>query len=336
MRPFAQAARVSCRSYSTPLQRIITDFGADFPFGRIPKKLKEHYGISVPVSSAQKITQTHAAQVLKEHQTQTQIPASKGVSQLIVEMDGSMIPIVETESTTAQNQKIDRRKTRTVGWREARLCLSRQTDSSQPIFGVTMGTVDEAGDQLAHSAIRAGVGTDTSVHGVGDGAPWIANQVNRIFGVKATYLIDFYHLCEYLAAASAKCALINPQSWMKQQKRRLKRNQVKAVLKSLKPHLEPEHLPDEKAPVRACYRYLINRPGQFNYQDAIQDDLPIGSGEIESAHGYVIQERLKLSGCWWKLENAMTMLALRVLRANGDWDSYWQKTPIAIALDHHL
>ena len=318
------------------MQRIITDFGADIPFGRIPKKLKEHYGISVPVSSAQKITQTHAAQVLKEHQTQTQIPASKGVPQLIVEMDGSMIPIVETESTTAENQKIDRRKTRTVGWREARLCLARQTVSSQPIFGVTVGSVDDAGDQLAHSAIRAGVSTDTSVHGVGDGAPWIVNQVNRIFGTEATYLIDFYHLCDYLAAASVKCDPQNPQSWMKQQKRRLKRNQVKAVLKSLKPHLEPENLPDEKAPVRACYRYLIKRPGQFNYQNAIQNDLPIGSGEIESAHRYVIQERLKLSGCWWKLENAMTMLALRVLRANGDWDSYWQKTPIAIALDHHL
>ena len=74
---------------------------------------------------------------------------------------------------------------------------------------------------------------------------------------------------------------------------------------------------------------MINRPGQFNYQDSLKDDLPIGSGEIESAHGYVIQERLKLSGCWWKLENAMTMLALRVLRANGDWDSYWPQTQIA-------
>jgi len=336
VRPFSQSAKVTCRSYSTPLQRIITDFGADFPFGRITKKLKEHYGISVPVSSAQKITQAHAAQVLKEHQTQTQIPGEKGVAQLIVEMDGSMIPIVETESTTAQNQKIDRRKTRTVGWREARLCLARQTGLSQPIFGVTLGSVDDAGDQLAHSAIRAGVGTDTSVHGVGDGAPWIVNQVKRIFGPETTYLIDFYHLCDYLAAASAKCAPQNPQSWMKQQKRRLKHNQVKAVLKSLKPHLEPENFPDEKAPVRSCYRYLINRPGQFNYQNAIQDDLPIGSGEIESAHGYVIQQRLKLSGCWWKLENAMTMLALRVLRANGDWDSYWQKTQIAIALDHHF
>ncbi len=81
------------------------------------------------------------------------------------------------------------------------------------------------------------------------------------------------------------------------------------MLTALKPHLEPEHLPDEKAPVRVGYRYLINRPGQFNYQNAIEDGLPIGSGEIESAHRYVIQERLKLSGCWWKLENAMTMLA---------------------------
>ncbi len=68
------------------------------------------------------------------------------------------------------------------------------------------------------------------------------------------------------------------------------------MLTSLKPYLEPENLPDERAPVRACHRYLINRPGQFNYQDAINDELPIGSGEIESAHGYVIQERLKLSG----------------------------------------
>ena len=48
--------------------------------------------------------------------------------------------------------------------------MARQKDSSQPIFGVTLGSVDAAGEQLADSAIRAGVGTDTSIHGVGDGA----------------------------------------------------------------------------------------------------------------------------------------------------------------------
>jgi hypothetical protein len=28
-----------------PLQRIITDSGADVPFGQIPAKLQEHHGI---------------------------------------------------------------------------------------------------------------------------------------------------------------------------------------------------------------------------------------------------------------------------------------------------
>ena len=97
---------------------------------------------------------------------------------------------------------------------------------------------------------------------------------------------------------------------------------------ALKPYVEEEKIAEKEAPVRACYRYLINRPGQFNYQDAIKNDLPIGSGEIESAHRYVIQERLKLSGCWWTTPKAKAMLALRVLRANGNWNDYWQKTSV--------
>lgn len=89
--------------------------------------------------------------------------------------------------------------------------------------------------------------------------------------------------------------------------------------------MEPKDIKDDKAPVRCCYRYLKNRPGQLNYQAAIEADLPIGSGEIESAHRYIIQERLKLSGAWWKNENAKAMISLRLLRANNDcdWEEYW-------------
>ncbi|MBC6477346.1 MAG: hypothetical protein GDA56_05690 [Hormoscilla sp. GM7CHS1pb] len=59
-RPFSSSAQIHCRGYSLPLQRAITDFGADVPFGKIPEKLKEHYGITVSISSAQFITQKHA------------------------------------------------------------------------------------------------------------------------------------------------------------------------------------------------------------------------------------------------------------------------------------
>jgi hypothetical protein len=42
--------------------------------GEFPKSSKNMLGITVPVSSAQKITQEHATQVLRQHQTQTEIP----------------------------------------------------------------------------------------------------------------------------------------------------------------------------------------------------------------------------------------------------------------------
>ncbi len=44
LRPFSTTAEVYCRSYSLPLQRAITDFGADVQFGRIREKLREHHG----------------------------------------------------------------------------------------------------------------------------------------------------------------------------------------------------------------------------------------------------------------------------------------------------
>ena len=78
--------------------------------------------------------------------------------------------------------------------------------------------------------------------------------------------------------------------------------------------------------VTVCNRYIRNRPQQFDYPGALQAGLPIGSGRNESAHRYVIQERLKLSGAWWKVENAEKMLALRINRINGNWEKYWHSS----------
>ena len=95
------------------------------------------------------------------------------------------------------------------------------------------------------------------------------------------------------------------------------------MLKALRPSLEADSVPDKTAPVRAAYRYMHNRLEQLDYKGAIADELPIGSGEIESAHRYVIQQRLKRSGSWWTVDKAWALLALRVLRENQDWQAYW-------------
>lgn len=142
-------------------------------------------------------------------------------------------------------------------------------------------------------------------------------------GEPGRFLLDFYHVCDYLADASRVCAPNAPKAWMEQQKRRLKQNHFRAVLKALLPFQEADSVPEKQAPVRAAYRYLHNRPQHLDYKSAISEELPIGSGEIESAHRYIIQFRLKRSGSWWTVEKAEAMLALRVLRANQDWDDYW-------------
>lgn len=318
VRPFSRSAGVKCRGYSQPLCRRAVDLGADEAFGQVPAKLKEHYGITVPISAIREMTEDHARAIHEQERLQHTPPAT-GVGCVIGEIDGSMIPIVDTAEST------DRRKSRQVRWQEARLSLAHAQGSATPVFAATLGTVDEAGDQWLDGAIRAGFGKRTSLHALGDGAVWIADQVQRVFGAQGTYLVDFYHLCDYLAASAPVCAPADPQGWLTQQKERLKQSQVDLVQAALVAHLEASEVADKAAPVRACYRYLVNRPGQFDYQRALNAALPIGSGEIESAHRYVIQQRLKLPGAWWSEDTAADMLALRTLRANGQWEQYWAK-----------
>lgn len=110
---------------------------------------------------------------------------------------------------------------------------------------------------------------------------------------------------------------------MNDKKQRLKDNCWQDVLESLAPFCESDTIADSDAPVRSCHRYIRNRPDYLDYKNAMAEGLPIGSGEIESAHRYLIQKRLKIAGAWWKIDNADKILALRVLRANREWDRYW-------------
>lgn len=194
-------------------------------------------------------------------------------------------------------------------------------------FGATLnGGVEVAGRQLLRCAIAAGLGTETQVHALGDGAPWIADQVAERFGTQGRYTVDLFHVCEDLAEAAKTCAPQAPQPWLDDQKACLKDNDSATVLARLQPALEPPEVDDGDAPVRACVRYLSNRLDQLDYKGALQQGLPIGSGEIESAHRDVVQQRLKRPGAWLTADHAEAMLALRVNRANGHWDAYWRET----------
>jgi hypothetical protein len=79
-------------------------------------------------------------------------------------------------------------------------------------------------------------------------------QMEAQFGSQVQYLVDFYHLCDYLSAAGDRIGANDKPAWMEEKKNWLKDNGSKDVLPALRPFLEPARLPDPEAPVRACFR----------------------------------------------------------------------------------
>lgn len=75
--------------------------------------------------------------------------------------------------------------------------------------------------------------------------------------------------------------------------------------------------------MRAAYRYIKNKIEHLDYAGAIEQQLPIGSGLVDSGHRHVLQKRLKIAGAWWSALNAMSMAQLRVCRVNDFEDQYW-------------
>jgi len=255
----------------------------------------------------------------------------RGVPQLVAEMDGTNIPVVIIPEKSKKNRVIDRRRLRQVGWREARLSLARRPESVTAIYRATMGSVDEAGKRLKDCFVEAGGGRQTRLHCVGDAAVWIINQVERNFGQQASYLIDYFHVSQYLSQAAEEIAGEKKGEWLKAQQERMKENRVSEVIELLREGLSKQKKEEGNSAVRVCQRYLSNHEQYFDYKTALEKGLPMGSGEVEGGHRWIIQKRLKLSGAWWKEENAEKMLALRVMRANDEWQSYWNEVRQAAA-----
>ncbi len=306
MRPFVLGAKVSPRGCSRPLQRAITDFAADDPFAQVALKLREHYGFEIGESTIQRVALGHAQAIFASARPSPEFPKEPGRhKQIVAQIDGGMVPVVMPDAT-----RTGKRKGKTLSWREAKISLAHAKGSRTPVYGDGKeGGVEEAGRRLFACAVRAGFGADSRVHAVGDGAPWIVGQIEERFGAQGSYLIDFYHVCEYLSAAAKTIApdAAAGKVWMETQKVALKTGRVDAVLKALAPHCEGLDVSDDQAPVRVCHRYL----------DARKDQIEISRGARRRASDLLGRNRKRASLCRAKAPEASRRLVAG--RARGTY-----------------
>ena len=150
------------RGCSLPLQRAVTDSGADLPFAQAAEKLREHYGVELSASTTRQVTESHARAVLADTPEEAVWPTQAGVTTVVVEADGRMVPLVEVDPNSP-----DRRRGKRLLWKEAKLSLAHAHGSATPVYGGTLrGGMGEAGRQLLACAIAAGLGGNSRC------APW--------------------------------------------------------------------------------------------------------------------------------------------------------------------
>ncbi len=257
-----------------------------------------------------------------------------------------MLPIVsikEQKTIDPQGKEArpsDKRKLRDCQWKEIRLCITRVPESIETYYGIAQGEPHIIGCMMLENAKHKGLKENTYIHAISDGAPWIADQYEEQFGANHRFHVDIYHLYEYLAKAVNSTELEKAQrkEWLEKQKQNLRASEIETVLEQLeklkknrdpkqpkKAATKPEEEKEEKEEIETAINYIRARTGQFEYKEALEKKLPIGSGEVESGHRHILQKRLKIPGAWWRLATAEAMGQLRAMRANNRWPEFWEK-----------
>lgn len=318
LRPLPGKLGVTPRGRSRRLQRVLADFGCEHSFARAAQSVREHYGFEIGATAVRAATLHHArraqAGLEAEYKEPFRLLPPQGAAHVVAQADGTMICTVPPGPRQGKRPR---------DWKEMRLVAAQAQGSATTHYAATFGSVEETGRRWGHCTRQAGWGLNSRIHAVGDGADWIRLQSREVFRDQGTFLCDFYHVSEYLGAAAQSCRPSQPDRWRRTQQKRLRRGAVEKVMEALEPYVESPCIVDEESPVRNGHRYLKNRLDCLDYPRALKLGLPIGSGMIESGHRHVLHARLKKAGAAWLATSADQIAHLRVLRANQQWESFW-------------
>ena len=79
---------------------------------------------------------------------------------------------------------------------------------------------------------------------------------------------------------------------------------------------------EKRTTVRETITYFENNQDHMRYDEYLAAGYPIGSGVVEGACRHLVKDRLELTGMRWERKGAQSMLHLRAIYLNGEWDQF--------------
>lgn len=313
--------------YTPQVQEAVTRLGSRLSYREAQEELERMWGIKISVGSVRGITLRNgmiANELIdaRVEQLEKEAPVpEKEPKQLLMSADGAFIQLTSGEW----------REVKTVAFGEfaakwdakEKKVMTKTEDVS---YFSRAAPADEFGRAALLEWQARGGDNAQRVVSVNDGAVWIQSFIDY-HCPQAIRVLDFAHAKSYIAAIGK--AIYGAESetfpvWFAKMSKQLGKEPPQRTLSDLR-LLFTQHaqhpLADE---MEHALRYLEKRKEMIDYPRYRREQIPIGSGMVESAHKVVMQKRMKQAGMRWADENVNPMLALRMLLCNQRWDPGWQ------------
>jgi len=191
-----------------------------------------------------------------------------------------------------------------------------------------LGNIEALQQRLWLEALRQGIMHASQVVWLSDGARGLWRLFDERFTAYARGILDFYHAVQQLwksAAAWLDGRTTQARRWFGWARHRLRHGNPDGVLADLADALEVEGLPDTaRDTLRTVYAYLERHHDHIDYAAYKALGLPLGSGMVESACKWLIQQRFKGVGMRWSEEGFNHLLHLRLAWVNGSFEALFQ------------
>jgi hypothetical protein len=327
------------------LERSVTNLTTQVTFGETVRQMKEQHGQELDRTFAERLTYRvgeHAEQYLAYRRQKALGIAmascrTHGTEQLCLTADGGGIPVGELTRPGLGGKKERTpvrglpKGSRPIAKREGRLTIVRRpgvvTERIVDLHIAPHNHLEVSGERMLVAAIEAGLRDDTRIHGVFDMGLWPRTLFQEQFREhEHTAVADIFHVAEYLAAAGKN--IVGPDkagAWAMTQKDRLLAGNAAGVLKTLARHqcaAACHKDEDGHCLVRVAHRYLTNHRAHLEYPEILARELPVGSGEAESAIRHIIRKRMDVAGAWTEA-HANQMLSLLTIIYSGWWNDFW-------------
>jgi hypothetical protein len=181
-------------------------------------------------------------------------------------------------------------------------------------------------------ATKRGFGPDTTktVQIVLDGAKSLKDYLEPLFP-NALFTLDVCHVVEKLWSVGRRFHKEGSEelkAWVEDLKTLVYGGRAAELVERLRGYGRQVslHGPGTKGRRDALEQligYLEPRLAMMRYQEWLDQDLVIATGQVEGAVRHVVGERLDCAGMRWTQGKAEPLLHLRCIELNGDWDRFF-------------